>query len=548
MTPTSPDANGDANARQTDGDSHTSSHPWWRPRWLVKHARTIVVVPLALAGAWFAIVAFGTTHGFVGPLTVDATIHPSFSGDSIVQIDPVGTLVLDTHDSPVSLQVNVRSVDTDGVNQIMNDPDALTNLDERLVVDINQLLLESAIRTAAVALIGAVIAASLVLRTVRHSLLALATGVVSVGGAYGLAVLTFNPDSVREPTYTGLLELAPEVVGTAEDIASNFDAYAEQLASIVTGASALYNATLTLPTYRPDDAAIKVLHVADLHLNVTSWEVIRAVANQYDVDVIVDAGDIADHGSAWESAYVDEISTLGRPYIFVKGNHDSVATVAAVSAEPNAIILDGSPIDIAGLRFIGAPDPRFTPDQSSRSTVDEDIENGTRELAEAAERLLKPADAIVYHDPEHADFFDGIAPLVLAGHKHQRSTYLLDEGTRVFIQGSTGGSGLRALEDEEPTPVMFSILYFDPESKDLVAWDDFTLGGIGLSSAKIERTLADGDDSALVPTESPTPPLGGLGTTPPTPGIPTDETDTPIPNETDVTPENGTADDSSLEN
>lgn len=516
------------------------------PEWLVKHARSILVVPLALAGAWFAIVAFGTTHGYVGPLAVDATIQPSSSGDSIVEVDPIGTLVLDTHDSPVTLHVSVRSVDTDGVNQIVNDPDALTNLDDRLVNDLTSLLIEAAVRTAAVAILGAVVAASLVLRTVRHALLALTTGVVAVGGTYAIAAATYNQEAVREPTYTGLLELAPEVVGTAEQIAGNFDAYAEQLASIVTGASALYNATVNLPTYRPDDDAIKVLHVSDLHLNVTSWDIIRAVANQYNVDVIVDSGDIADHGTQWENAYVDDISSLGRPYVYVKGNHDSVATVAAIAAEPNAIVLDGLPVEVADLRFLGAPDPRFTPDQTTRDTVDEDLENATQDLADIASRLAEPVDAIVFHDPEYAELFDGLTPLVLAGHKHERSTYVMDEGTRVFIQGSTGGAGLRALEDAEPTPVMFSVLYFDPDTKELLAWDDFTLGGIGLSSAKIERTLADGEDDALSPTESPSDTSGSIA--PEQGDEPPGENAAPEPNETAVTPGNNPPADSSLEN
>jgi L-iditol 2-dehydrogenase len=35
--------------------------------------------------------------------------------------------------------------------------------------------------------------------------------------SYGLAVLTYNPDAVREPHYTGLLETAPQLVGSAEE-------------------------------------------------------------------------------------------------------------------------------------------------------------------------------------------------------------------------------------------------------------------------------------------------------------------------------------------
>ena len=75
--------------------------------------------------------------------------------------------------------------------------------------------------------------------------------------------------------------------------------------------------------YQPDPSTIRVLFVSDLHLNPAAWDVIRSVAKQFDVDMIVDSGDLTDHGSAPENAYVDQIATLGAPYVWVRGNHDS---------------------------------------------------------------------------------------------------------------------------------------------------------------------------------------------------------------------------------
>jgi hypothetical protein len=186
-----------------------------------------------------------------------------------------------------------------------------------------------------------------------------------------------------------------------------------------------------------------------------------------------------------------------------------VLTEAAVAAEPNAVVLDGSrPVTVAGLRFLGAPDPRFTPDQTTRGTAADDIRLATEELADEARDLNSPADVVVFHDPTHAELFDGTTPLVLAGHAHKRRTVVLDEGTRIMVQGSTGGAGLRALEGEDPTPVMLSVLYLDPETKRLLAWDDITLGGLGLTSAEIQRHQAgedEGDGDGDEPTESPSP-------------------------------------------
>jgi predicted MPP superfamily phosphohydrolase len=345
-------------------------------------------------------------------------------------------------------------------------------------------------------------------------LVAAAVAIGVVAGSYGLAALTFDRDAVREPTFTGLLTSAPQLVGSAEDIASNFDAYADQLASIVTNVGRLYDTALTLPTFAPGDDTIRLLHVSDLHLSPSAWDVIRAVAEQYDVDVIVDSGDIADHGTGPESSYVTPIADLGRPYVFVRGNHDSVLTQAAVAGNANAVVLAGDPVDVAGVTFLGAPDPRFTPDQTTRGTADQDLRRGTEDLAEEARSLDPPADVILFHDPTYAELFDGAGPLVLAGHAHRRQTVVLDEGTRVMVQGSTGGAGLRALEGEDPTPVTLSVLYLDPDTRRLVAWDDITLGGLGLTSAEIQRHLADednGDGGDGGPDENP------AGTPTPTP-------------------------------
>ena len=141
------------------------------------------------------------------------------------------------------------------------------------------------------------------------------------------------------------------MVGDAQSIVRDFQKYEDQLAKLVTNVSRLYDVTSTLPAYRPDPSTVRVLFVSDLHLNPAAWDVIRSVTEQFDIDVIVDAGDISDHGSAAENAFIDPISTLGVPYVWVRGNHDSALTQAAVERQPNAVVLDGqSEVGGAALR------------------------------------------------------------------------------------------------------------------------------------------------------------------------------------------------------
>ena len=54
----------------------------------------------------------------------------------------------------------------------------------------------------------------------------------------------------------------------------------------------------------------------------------------------MDTGDITDHGTKAENKFVEEIGTLGVPYVFVRGNHDSKTTQQAVARQKNAVVLD----------------------------------------------------------------------------------------------------------------------------------------------------------------------------------------------------------------
>ncbi len=336
---------------------------------------------------------------------------------------------------------------------------------------------------------------------------AVSASVVLAGGA--VAAATWNPKAINQPEYDGLLASAPGVVGDARSIVSNFAKYEDQLGRLVTNVSRLYDVTSTLPAYRPDPSTLRVLFVSDLHLNPAAWDVIRSVAKQFDVEMIVDTGDLTDHGSAPENTYVDQIATLGVPYVWVRGNHDSAITQSEVARQPNAVVLDSTnPVEVGGLRLLGVGDPRFTPDKDTRDQeAPASVSQVGLEMASAlrAQPANAKVDVAMVHDGAAATEMDGTVPLVLSGHYHRREQHLLPDGTLSFFQGSTGASGLRGLEHEKPTPVRLSVLYFDRDTRDLQAWDDITLGGLGLVSAKIERRLVTEQFPELSPTPSPSP-------------------------------------------
>ncbi|WP_326826281.1 metallophosphoesterase family protein [Streptosporangium sp. NBC_01756] len=473
--------------------------------------RTLTVVVIAAGGAWLGIALGGTVHANVGPVEVGMTAKPSWSGETVVDAHPLGTLLFDTHNAPIGLRITLENINTDRAGVLLEDSRFSDQLPALLEKELREGVKTLILRAALCGLAGALLTSLIVFRRPGPALAGLLSAAVLIAGTGVAALLTFRPNSVVEPKYTGLLAGAPSLVGDAESIVTRFESYRVQLAKLVNNVSQLYDTVSALPVYDSDPESIRVLHVSDIHLSPIAWNLMHSVTKQFKIDAIVDTGDLTDHGTGPEDRFVEEISSFDVPYVFVRGNHDSKATQRAVDKEKNAVVLDDSVKSVAGLRIYGLGDPRFTPDKSV--DVDSDPTSLTALGHAHATRLgqaFKPVDLVAVHDPSIAREFSGAVPMILSGHTHARSTELLPSGTRLLVQGSTGGAGLRALEHDEPTPVAASVLYFDRKTHRLRAWDDITLGGLGEQSVQIERhvetdpgrTISPGPTSAPSPTGS----------------------------------------------
>uniref|UniRef100_UPI0036702EFB metallophosphoesterase family protein n=2 Tax=Bacillati TaxID=1783272 RepID=UPI0036702EFB len=227
------------------------------------------------------------------------------------------------------------------------------------------------------------------------------------------------------------------------------------------------------------------------------------------VDVIVDSGDTMDHGTAAENGFLDPVEDLGAPYVWVRGNHDSMITQRYLEGLKNVHVLDdGRAKTIKGLRFAGIGDPQFTPDRSKSAGAEQSQELAGARLATALRDQRAagtPVDVAIAHEPSAAREVDGEVPLVLAGHLHHDEMEVLKYGTRLRIEGSTGGSGLRAIEGRHPDPIEASILYFDRDTRHLQAWDEIELGGLGLTTAEVSRHLPEENQPGAEPSPSTSP-------------------------------------------
>ncbi|MGW1895361.1 metallophosphoesterase family protein [Streptomyces sp. NPDC002004] len=471
-------------------------------------ARALGLITVVLAGAWLGLLVVGSVRTPVGPVDTRMALRPSLTGGTKINISPLGALELRSHLAPLRLDVDVDRLDPVRAEALVQHPERLSGIQDEVSRDVARGTRDLAVRSCAAVVSGATALGLAVYRSPRRALAAggLALALLAASGATAWA--TWNPKSVLEPKFSGLLTSAPSLVGNARSIVTEFDVYQQELAQLVTNITRLYDVTSTLPAYRPDPSTIRVLHVSDIHLNPASWKIIASLVKQYDIDVIVDSGDTMDHGSTAENHFLDPAADLGAPYVWVRGNHDSAGTQRYLSRLRNVHVLDeGRAVTVAGVRFAGTGDPQYTPDRSVKAAGDPAERMAGIRLASALRDRTAagaPVDIAVMHEPVGAREVDGTVPLVLAGHLHHEQTEVMKLGTRLRVEGSTGGGGLRALQGRGPAPVEASVLYLDRGTRRLQAWDEIRLGGLGLSTAEVSRHLPEDNRPGSAP--APTPP------------------------------------------
>ncbi|MFI7216552.1 metallophosphoesterase family protein [Micromonospora maritima] len=512
----------------------------WRPGDRLRRVGVVLaLLAVTLGGIVGGTYAGGHVGTDIGPFRAELKLSPSLTGGTTVDIPPLGALLLDSHDGPAYLTVEVGALDQGRTEALIDDPASISRASQSAVEDVRAGVMRLGLKTLASAVLATLLLAALVFRDVRRTAWAGGLALVVTAGSLGLGAATLRPQAIEEPRYEGLLVNAPAIVGDARRIANDYTKYAEQLQRLVGNVSKLYTTVSALPVVQPSPGTTRVLHVSDMHLNPTGWQLIRTVVEQFGIDVVIDTGDITDWGSEPEASFVGSIGLLKKPYVFIRGNHDSPRTAAAVAQQPNAIVLNNSVTTVGGLTVAGIGDPRFTPDKETSpagsgltSAVADQVIGTGEQLAATVEKSPRKVDIALVHDPASAGPLSGTCPLVLSGHTHSRQVSKLpqapgEQPTTLMVEGSTGGAGLRGLEGEKPTPLTMTVLYFD-QQKLLQAYDEITVGGTGQSQVNLERHVirdpAKGDQVPVTPTptrgpsESPSPSSSATSPSPTTTG------------------------------
>ena len=432
--------------------------------------RLFLALLVATSGLWLALTAWGRTSHQVGPFELTLFSRPGIARSEI-ELPPLGTILAASHIAPLHLTASLRSIDPERAASAV-DATGLEAVSDEVRRDAPRAVRAHVLRSGLVALFGVTGAALLVYRR-RWRAVALATGsgaVITLLLA-SATYLTFQPESFLEATYTGSLRTARDLLGPVEDAGVRLQGFRAELERFVGATVRAYGLVSQEP---PSEDAVAVLHISDIHSSPLGMDFAEDLAGEFDVDLVVDTGDITTFGTPPERLILDRIEGFGVPYVFVRGNHDPYSVGAQVEALSNGMTLENEAVTVEGITFFGAPHPLFTPGGEM-----EEHEGVAEEVARAGESLADRVDAqdpgpasdvLLVHDGRMAEASAGRVPLVLSGHFHDFAEETR-EGTLYLENGTTGGGGLDLFVGDTPVPLTAQILYLAGTPPRLEAYD-----------------------------------------------------------------------------
>lgn len=456
-------------------------------------ARALHLVAIALIGSLvglFALSLTSRTSGWVGPGRISVQVALG-RGETVVELPPLGRLTADTPLAPVRLRASVDELDLAKTQALALSPDPRGRLDEVGRDELVSLLRRMALQALVLgAVSGAVAAALLPGRQWSHALLGAGGAVVAIAAVGAMTWVGFDEDAFESPRFDGALERAPAIIDAARRHVDDLQGVEDRVRTLGDQLADLYAASSALDVGPDVTGETRILHVSDLHSNPLGLEFVERIAESFEVDAVLDTGDLTSFGYPVERRIAELVSDVPAPYYFVAGNHDSAANRDAVSGFPNVHILDRRVEEVAGVRVLGVPDPTFT---ATNETSTEDA-NAMKAEGSASVRSLTRVyapDLLAVHDARQAADAFGHVPVVVAGHAHERRTRSRD-GTTVYTVGSTGAGGIGTFIVETNDTYEAQVLHF--RDGELVAIDYLTMVGIS-GDLSIERDLVEqGED------------------------------------------------------
>jgi len=455
---------------------------------------------LALLGGAFSVTFFGAQTFHWQAFAVRVGIQPAWRGQTRLVFTPLGEIRAFTHHAPLLLQVSLQAVNVEQLHSLIAHQEAPAALQSAFTQWAQRRLVGFSRHEVLCGLVGGLLAPLLLrARRAREWLAAGLIGGGSVAGALLLSLHTFDRRAFDNLTYVGSLRQAGTVIGLARTAFGSAQMFSDRLRLVAANVNTLYGRINAMSAADDIGPTIRILHISDIHNNPAAVSFVQELAARFDVQAVVDTGDLADFGTPVEARLTHGLGLLRVPHVFVAGNHDSQATLRALAGSRNTVILNGQPAQVAGLTLLGLPDPSSArPGVGSVDTSPAALADAGARLAADVRALPQPPDIVCVHNPVQADLVLGKVPLVLCGHLHR--AYVTRSGATVICNaGTTGGAGLRYLDRTEGVPLSAAVLTWTRAPHPHLLFVDMIVLSGSLGEYSITRSTFSDPDARPAP-------------------------------------------------
>lgn len=425
----------------------------------------------AVIGMIIFVSLFGSVPVPLSALELELNLGISSQGFTSLTVPPFGMVRAQTHLPPLNFQVTLNNINLEMLQELIprfSQEDFIDQLQNQ----IRQFLYYFFLRILMLGFLGGAAGVYLSgMRRIKPVMLGGSIGLILIGIFILTAIFSYNTMAFTNPEFEGVLSAAPWMVGLVEESIIKVNTLGEQMEVMATS---IYNVFEKIERIEPlgiIDGDLKVLHVSDIHNNPVGIKLTNQVINTFDVDLVIDTGDITDFGTPLEAELIAEIADFDVPYVFVPGNHDSPEVISRMKEIDNVIVLEEGKINMLGLVIAGIADP------SSRSVemavMDQDVLNDyAQRLESVVEEGEQLTDIAAVHHPRISEGLIGSVPVILNGHTHSLNIKE-EKGTVLFNAGTSGAAGIRGFQTRKEVPYSVVLLHFTQEedAPRLIAYD-----------------------------------------------------------------------------
>jgi len=417
----------------------------------------------------------------------------ALKGSTTINLPPIGVLKAYTHAAPITVNIILQNIDLDLIKAIIDRIHDKNELFLLLREDVLKAVKILAVKTLVLGMTGAAFTAFFLKLNKKEFMACILISLLLVIAILGSVYISYDIMAFDKPEYFGTLKAAPWLIGIWDKGLSQINELGQQLKNMSDGISMVFSRMDKLAS--TEESMVRVLHVSDIHNNPAAFDFMDQIINNFNVDFVIDTGDITDYGTFLEDMVIKKLSQLPVDYVFVAGNHDSPKTLELIKTMDNVTILDGEISTVKGIDILGFPDAG-----SATSDIDSSSETEIFKLnlmiREKLYSLNKTPDILAVHNPKSTKGISGLVPLILNGHVHKTS--LKEENNSLIINaGTTGAAGIRGIQSKGDIPYSAVLLYFK-KSEVLEKPQLFSADIIKISNFKagfqVERIFFDQED------------------------------------------------------